>query len=77
MVSVNGGVTYESTLGASLEERFKRSIIAVFPEGADTKKSVIDFIQIQSYGTQGGSEQADITHTDLPTNQGSKKLYYG
>lgn len=53
MVSVNGGVTYESTLGASLEERFKRSIIAVFPEGADTKKSVIDFIQIQSYGTQG------------------------
>ncbi len=73
MVSVNGGANYYSTLGATLEDRFKKSIIAVFPEGADTKKPAIDFIQIQSYGTQGGGESADITHTNLPTNQESKK----
>ena len=73
LVSRDGGKLYTASLPATLEERFTKSVIAVLPEGADPNKKMIDFIQIQSYGTQGGGDGADITHTDLPTGQGSKK----
>ena len=73
LVSRDGGKLYTASLPATLEERFTKSVIAVLPEGADPNEKMIDFIQIQSYGTQGGGEEADITHTDLPTGQGSKK----
>lgn len=73
LVSRDGGKLYTASLPATLEERFTKSVIAVLPEGADPNEKMIDFIQIQSYGTQGGGDGADITHTDLPTGQGSKK----
>ena len=73
LVSRDGGKLYTASLPATLQERFTKSVIAVLPKGADPNKKMIDFIQIQSYGTQGGGDGADITHTDLPTGQGSKK----
>lgn len=73
LVSTDGGSTYTSSLPSTLEDRFIKSVIAVLPENAVKDEPMIDFMQIQSYGTVGGGSQADITHTNLPTGQGSKK----
>ena len=75
-VSLDGGRTYKSDLAASVYDRTKRLVCAVLPEGADPTKPALSFMSIQSYGTSGGSKELpDITYTNTPTNQESKKTF--
>lgn len=73
LISVDGGKIYSSDWGATLNDRFKRLVVAVLAKDENPDEAKISFIQIQSYGTQGGWKEADITHTNLPTGQESKK----
>lgn len=55
---------------SNMQNRFRRVVVSVLPENADGNAPQIDFMQIQSYGN---AEEGDITHTNLPTGQESKK----
>ncbi|MDY6064943.1 MAG: leucine-rich repeat domain-containing protein, partial [Finegoldia sp.] len=72
LISTDGGNIYLSNLSSSLENRFEKPVFAVFAKGEDPSKANISFMQIQSYSTPIDNEK-DITHTDLPTGQESKK----
>lgn len=74
-VSNDAGFKFTSEIGSNnFERRFRRLITTVMAENMPEDKPVISFISIQSYGTLGGNtELPDITHTNLPTNQESKK----
>ena len=77
MVSLDGGLTYSSALGVNiLENRAKRLVASVLPTGENDGKPSLSFMSITSYGTQGGGkEEADITHTETPNGQESKKTW--
>ena len=77
MVSLDGGLTYSSALGVNiLENRAKRLVASVLPTGENDGKPSLSFMSITSYGTQGGGkEEADITHTETPIGQESKKTW--
>ena len=77
MVSLDGGLTYSSALGVNiLENRAKRLVVSVLPTGENDGKPSLSFMSITSYGTQGGGkEEADITHTETPIGQESKKTW--
>ena len=55
---------------SNMQNRFRRMVVSVLPKNADENVPQIDFMQIQSYGN---AEEGDITHTNLPTGQESKK----
>ena len=55
---------------SNMQNRFRRMVVSVLPKNADENAPQIDFMQIQSYGN---AEEGDITHTNLPTGQESKK----
>ena len=55
---------------SNMQNHFRRMVVSVLPENADGNAPQIDFMQIQSYGN---AEEGDITHTNLPTGQESKK----
>lgn len=63
------GVQYSSEV-SNMQNRFRRMVVSVLPKNADVNAPQIDFMQIQSYGN---TEEGDITHTNLPTGQESKK----
>lgn len=63
------GVQYSSEV-SNMQNRFRRMVVSVLPKNADADAPQIDFMQIQSYGN---TEEGDITHTNLPTGQESKK----
>ena len=63
------GVQYSSEV-SNMQNRFRRMVVSVLPKNADENAPQIDFMQIQSYGN---AEEGDITHTNLPTGQESKK----
>lgn len=63
------GVQYSSEV-SNMQNRFRRMVVSVLPKNADADAPQIDFMQIQSYGN---AEEGDITHTNLPTGQESKK----
>lgn len=63
------GVQYSSEV-SNMQNRFRRMVVSVLPKNADVNAPQIDFMQIQSYGN---AEEGDITHTNLPTGQESKK----
>ena len=63
------GVQYSSEV-SNMQNRFRRMVVSVLPKNADADAPQIDFMQIQSYGNVEGQ---DITHTNLPTGQESKK----
>ena len=63
------GVQYSSEV-SNMQNRFRRMVVSVLPKNADADAPQIDFMQIQSYGNAEGK---DITHTNLPTGQESKK----
>lgn len=77
MVSLDGGLTYSSALGVNiLENRAKRLVASVLPTDKNDGKPSLSFMSITSYGTQGGGkEEADITHTETPNGQESKKTW--
>ena len=77
MVSLDGGLTYSSALGVNiLENRAKRLVASVLPTSENDGKPSLSFMSITSYGTQGGGkEEADITHTETPIGQESKKTW--
>ena len=77
MVSLDGGLTYSSALGVNiLENRAKRLAASVLPTAENDGKPSLSFMSITSYGTQGGgTEEADITHTETPNGQESKKTW--
>ena len=75
-VSLDGGRTYKSDLGLNIYDRTKRLVCAVLPQNADPLKPALGFMSIQSYGTSGGgSDVPDITHTNTPVGQESKKTF--
>lgn len=63
------GVQYSSEV-SNMQNRFRRMVVSVLPKDADADAPQIDFMQIQSYGN---ADDGDITHTNLPTGQESKK----
>lgn len=63
------GVQYSSEV-SNMQNRFRRMVVSVLPKDAEADAPQIDFMQIQSYGN---AEKGDITHTNLPTGQESKK----
>lgn len=63
------GVQYSSEV-SNMQNRFRRMVVSVLPKNADVNAPQIDFMQIQSYGN---ADDGDITHTNLPTGQESKK----
>lgn len=63
------GVQYSSEV-SNMQNRFRRMVVSVLPKNADADAPQIDFMQIQSYGN---ADDGDITHTNLPTGQESKK----
>lgn len=63
------GVQYSSEV-SNMQNRFRRMVVSVLPKNAESDAPQIDFMQIQSYGN---AEEGDITHTNLPTGQESKK----
>lgn len=63
------GVQYSSEV-SNMQNRFRRMVVSVLPKDADVNAPQIDFMQIQSYGN---ADDGDITHTNLPTGQESKK----
>ena len=63
------GVQYSSEV-SNMQNRFRRMVVSVLPKNADVNAPQIDFMQIQSYGNAEGK---NITHTNLPTGQESKK----
>lgn len=63
------GVQYSSEV-SNMQNRFRRMVVSVLPKNADVNTPQIDFMQIQSYGN---ADDGDITHTNLPTGQESKK----
>lgn len=63
------GVQYSSEV-SNMQNRFRRMVVSVLPKNANADAPQIDFMQIQSYGNVEGK---DITHTNLPTGQESKK----
>jgi hypothetical protein len=77
MVSLDGGLTYSSALGVNiLENRAKRLVASVLPTDENDGNPSLSFMSITSYGTQGGGkEEADITHTETPNGQESKKTW--
>lgn len=77
MVSLDGGLTYSSALGVNiLENRAKRLVASVLPTSENDGNPSLSFMSITSYGTQGGGkEEADITHTETPNGQESKKTW--
>ena len=77
MVSLDGGRTYSSALGVNiLENRAKRLAVSVLPTAENDGKPSLSFMSITSYGTQGGGkEEANITHTETPNGQESKKTW--
>ena len=77
MVSLDGGLTYSSALGVNiLENRAKRLVASILPIENNDGRPSLSFMAITSYGTQGGgTEEADITHTETPNNQESKKTW--
>ena len=77
MVSLDGGLTYSSALGVNvLENRAKRLVVSVLSTEVNDGKPSLSFMSITSYGTQGGgSEAVDITHTETPNGQESKKTW--
>ena len=77
MVSLDGGLTYSSALGVNiLENRAKRLVASVLPTDENDGNPSLSFMSINSYGTQGGGkEEADITHTETPNGQESKKTW--
>lgn len=74
-VSTDAGFKYSSEIGSNnFEKRFRRLITTVMPKNLDIEKPTLSYISIQSYGTEGGkTELPNTTHTELPTNQESKK----
>lgn len=77
MVSLDGGLTYSSALGVNvLENRAKRLVASILPTEINDGKPSLSFMSITSYGTQGGGSGAvDITHTETPNGQESKKTW--
>ena len=77
MVSLDGGRTYSSALGVNiLENRAKRLAVSVLPTAENDGKPSLSFMSITSYGTQGGgTKEANITHTETPNGQESKKTW--
>ena len=77
MVSLDGGLTYSSAFGVNiLENRAKRLVASVLPTSENDGNPSLSFMSITSYGTQGGGkEEADITHTETPNGQESKKTW--
>lgn len=63
------GVQYSSEV-SNMQNRFRRMVVSVLPKNADVNAPQIDFMQIQSYGN---ADDGDITYTNLPTGQESKK----
>lgn len=63
------GVQYSSEV-SNMQNRFRRMVVSVLPKDAKADAPQIDFMQIQSYGN---ADDGDITHTNLPTGQESKK----
>lgn len=63
------GVQYSSEV-SNMQNRFRRMVVSVLPKDAEADAPQIDFMQIQSYGN---ADDGDITHTNLPTGQESKK----
>lgn len=63
------GVQYSSEV-SNMQNRFRRMVVSVLPKNANADAPQIDFMQIQSYGN---ADDGDITHTNLPTGQESKK----
>lgn len=63
------GVQYSSEV-SNMQDRFRRMVVSVLPKNAKADAPQIDFMQIQSYGN---ADDGDITHTNLPTGQESKK----
>lgn len=63
------GVQYSSEV-SNMQNRFRRMVVSVLPKNAKADAPQIDFMQIQSYGN---ADDGDITHTNLPTGQESKK----
>ena len=77
MISLDGGRTFTSAQAVNiLENRAKRLVASVLPTGENDGKPSLSFMSITSYGTQGGGkEEADITHTETPNGQESKKTW--
>lgn len=63
------GIQYSSEV-SNMQNRFRRMVVSVLPKNADVNAPQIDFMQIQSYGN---ADDGNITHTNLPTGQESKK----
>ena len=76
MISLDNGKTYSPEVGVNmLDSRGTRISPSVLPEGKTAKDPTLGFASIQSYGTSGGGEAPDNTHTNTPTNQESKKTF--
>lgn len=77
-VSTDGGKTYSSEVGAVLNHRTKKLVSAVLAEGVRKDEPTLSFMTIQSYGTFVADENKkdpDMTHTDAPIGQESKKTW--
>lgn len=75
LISIDGGKTYTPEIGWNIFSRANRIAPAVLPEGKTKDNQTLGFMAIQSYGTTGGKEDGDNTHTNTPTNQESKKTF--
>lgn len=76
MISLDNGKTYSPEVGVNmLDSRGTRISPSVLPEGKTASDPTLGFASIQSYGTSGGGEAPDNTHTNTPTNQESKKTF--
>ena len=75
-ISLDNGKTYSPEVGVNmLDSRGTRISPSVLPEGKTANDPTLGFASIQSYGTSGGGEAPDNTHTNTPTNQESKKTF--
>lgn len=75
MLSTDGRV-YLSNVNATANDRANLLVVSVLPEGKTKDDMTFGFARIQSYGTNGGSnEKPDITHTTPPLGQESKKTW--